>query len=82
MRRVSLWREDLTVQSRDPAILLYAQNIIDAPDEWTPNYTRSELLPMARAYVAEVEQEKAAEGRVRGNLIERINRAGMVSGLG
>jgi hypothetical protein len=32
-------------------VLVYAHNIIDAPDEWTPHYTRSELLPMARAYV-------------------------------
>lgn len=35
----------------DP-IRLYAEYIIDAPDEWTPQFTRSELLPMARAYVA------------------------------
>ena len=38
-------------KNRDP-ILLYAEYIIDAPDEWTPQFTRSELLPMARAYVA------------------------------
>jgi hypothetical protein len=37
--------------SPDDPIRLYAEYIIDAPDEWTPHFTRSELLPMARAYV-------------------------------
>lgn len=48
---------------RDPAILVYARQIIMAPDEWTPHYTRAELLPMAKAYVLLVACEEA-EGAV------------------
>jgi hypothetical protein len=45
----------------DPAVLIYAYDIITAPDEWTPHYTRAELLPMAKAYANQTALSVALE---------------------
>jgi hypothetical protein len=52
MQTAQYARDYSSVREEIEAARAIAANIVAAPAEWTPAYTRSELLPLAKAYLA------------------------------